>query len=431
MLLYLLLSVPSLALSLPGVPWGAKIVLAIFAPCGFAQGLQLMVKSEQQRIGVTWSNVADPNLAGGGISLLALTCMLALDVVLYTLAAYYLDAVVPTEFGVPRHPLFCCGRRYPGGAAGGVAGIAEVEAARAFARGDFASHKQSGDRLHILAYCFRRRQGYNSVPQSQLATAERWFAVTRARQGSSDGAATSMPLVNDSAVDVTTLVTGFQQVETPLTLNIAQRLAAAAGTGGDVEDVPAVVQARGGVHVRGLCKVFHGAEGPRLALDDLTVSMYAGQCTAILGHNGAGKSTLQRIMAGLYGPTTGFVEISGEGGNMSGTIGYCPQHDDALFSELTVTEHLALFGGIKGSFGAALDADISSLIAELGLGEKRDAFASTLSEGQKRRLSIAIALIGSPKGAQHRVLYGTETRLVEVLCMRAKFLYVHMSTLQY
>ena len=69
-----------------------------------------------------------------------------------------------------------------------------------------------------------------------------------------------------------------------------------------------------------------------------------------------------------------------------------------LFDKLTVREHLDLFAGIKGLVpGASTDAIIDSLIADVGLVEKQHSDANELSGGQKRRLSVAIALIGNPK----------------------------------
>lgn len=62
-----------------------------------------------------------------------------------------------------------------------------------------------------------------------------------------------------------------------------------------------------------------------------------------------------------------------------------------------MAEHLRLFGAIKGGSGAELAARVDEMIADVGLQEKRDALAGTLSGGQKRRLSAAIAVIGRPR----------------------------------
>jgi ATP-binding cassette subfamily A (ABC1) protein 3 len=79
-------------------------------------------------------------------------------------------------------------------------------------------------------------------------------------------------------------------------------------------------------------------------------------------------------------------------------IGVCPQHD-VLFSSLTVSEHLRFYGELKCPSLSPPDLEdkISLLISEVGLTEKVNAPSSSLSGGQKRKLSLAIALIGEGK----------------------------------
>lgn len=72
-------------------------------------------------------------------------------------------------------------------------------------------------------------------------------------------------------------------------------------------------------------------------------------------------------------------------------LGLCPQYN-ILFGSLTVMEHLKFFCKLKGRVWD--EADAVDIINRLKIGFKRDAFASTLSGGQKRKLSLAIALIG-------------------------------------
>jgi ATP-binding cassette subfamily A (ABC1) protein 2 len=73
-----------------------------------------------------------------------------------------------------------------------------------------------------------------------------------------------------------------------------------------------------------------------------------------------------------------------------------PQHN-VLYPQLTVLEHLFFFGNIKGLYGQRLRTSIEDVIAKVGLTEKRNALSSALSGGMKRKLSLAIALIGDPK----------------------------------
>ena len=76
-------------------------------------------------------------------------------------------------------------------------------------------------------------------------------------------------------------------------------------------------------------------------------------------------------------------------------MGVCPQHD-VLFEKLTCIEHLRTFAGIKGCTDDS-DSAFEELLRLVDLGEKRNGLASELSGGQKRKLSLAIALVGDPK----------------------------------
>jgi ABC-type Na+ transport system ATPase subunit NatA len=157
--------------------------------------------------------------------------------------------------------------------------------------------------------------------------------------------------------------------------------------------------------VRSLVKEFpgFGTSGPIRAVDNLSFELQEGEIYCLLGHNGAGKSTAISIITGLFGPTSGFVEALGlrldtqTGLNtVRAQMGVCPQHD-VLFDGLTVEEHLKLYGQIKGLSSETLETQMNDIISAVGLQEKRKEFSTKLSGGQKRRLSVAIALMGDPK----------------------------------
>ena len=76
--------------------------------------------------------------------------------------------------------------------------------------------------------------------------------------------------------------------------------------------------------------------------------------------------------------------------------GICPQQN-VLYPSLTVYEHLKLIGSIKGLSFRHLKDQITSLIHDVGLTEKRNVLSSALSGGMKRKLCLAMALIGDPK----------------------------------
>ena len=77
-------------------------------------------------------------------------------------------------------------------------------------------------------------------------------------------------------------------------------------------------------------------------------------------------------------------------------ISHSSQHN-ILFPTLTVREHLYFFGALKGLKGRVLAVAVKSLISDVGLTEKTNVVSSSLSGGMKRKLCLAMALIGSPK----------------------------------
>ncbi|XP_065844261.1 cholesterol transporter ABCA5-like isoform X4 [Oscarella lobularis] len=139
------------------------------------------------------------------------------------------------------------------------------------------------------------------------------------------------------------------------------------------------------------------------ALAGLSLTVYEGQITALLGHNGAGKSTLIACLTGLTKCTSGGATVYNldinnpiEIDEIRQRTGVCLQHD-LLFENLTVREHLIVFSGIKGIPKEEIGEKVRMALEEVGLEKERDAYATKLSGGQKRKLSVAIALIGNPK----------------------------------
>ncbi|KAL3203439.1 hypothetical protein MRX96_011976 [Rhipicephalus microplus] len=148
------------------------------------------------------------------------------------------------------------------------------------------------------------------------------------------------------------------------------------------------------IECKKLVKVFDGT----IALNNVNMATYRSQVTILLGHNGAGKTTLMSILAGMIKPNSGSVLVSGRDIRSTGVgcLGYCPQFD-ALFEDLTVSEHLAYFGGIKGLDSCIMPAIIKKRLNDVRLSDRANAFPKELSGGMKRRLSIALALLTSPE----------------------------------
>ncbi|XP_047137876.1 phospholipid-transporting ATPase ABCA3 isoform X1 [Hydra vulgaris] len=153
-----------------------------------------------------------------------------------------------------------------------------------------------------------------------------------------------------------------------------------------------------GVCIKELRKVYKGATGDKVAVDRLSLNMYKGQITCLLGHNGAGKTTTMSILTGLYTPTSGTATINGksifkEMDRIRDSLGLCPQHN-VLFDRLTVREHLEFFTGLKGISKDKARTEIDQMLLDIQLHDKANQQSSTLSGGMKRKLNCAIALIG-------------------------------------
>ncbi|CAM9263174.1 unnamed protein product [Hapterophycus canaliculatus] len=156
------------------------------------------------------------------------------------------------------------------------------------------------------------------------------------------------------------------------------------------------------VAIRGLTKEYKNATGgSKLAVDQLNLTMYSGQITALLGHNGAGKTTTIGMLTGMIPVTSGLAFVAGRDVstdmvNVRRSLGVCPQHD-ILYPDLSVREHLRMYAVLKAVPGSRLQATITATLNDVGLTEKENELTTTLSGGQKRKLSVGIALIGGSK----------------------------------
>ena len=156
-------------------------------------------------------------------------------------------------------------------------------------------------------------------------------------------------------------------------------------------------QPRDSLKIRNICKIF---DDGKKALNNVSFNIYKNEIFALLGHNGAGKSTLISILSGLYPATSGYAIydnqniITTEGhSKFKKYLGICPQHD-VLFDDLTVKEHLEMFCVFKSVQKENIDDEIDKILIDFDLLGKKDAKACHLSGGQKRKLSICIALVG-------------------------------------
>ena len=141
--------------------------------------------------------------------------------------------------------------------------------------------------------------------------------------------------------------------------------------------------------------------GSRRALDDLSLEILPREIFSVLGPNGGGKTTLFRILSTLVPQHSGTLEIFGaklpaETVSVRSMIGVVFQKP-SLDGKLTVAENLSHHGMLYGFSGARLKDAVSASLTRLGILERRDDLAETLSGGLQRRVELAKALMTRPR----------------------------------
>lgn len=140
--------------------------------------------------------------------------------------------------------------------------------------------------------------------------------------------------------------------------------------------------------------------GGRLALEDLSLEIHAGEVLGLLGPNGAGKTTSLRVLCGLERADRGRVAIAGKDVHQSPlearrNLGYVP--DGApLYSSLTPVEHLELVGRLHGLEAPRIAAESERLLTGLELCERRNDPIGAFSRGMRQKVAIACALLPHP-----------------------------------
>nr|XP_042138721.1 phospholipid-transporting ATPase ABCA3-like isoform X4 [Peromyscus maniculatus bairdii] len=277
-----------------------KLIWCFDYNVGMAFGFKFLIDAETKKTGVKWSNIfssADKD----SFSFAYVLGMLLVDAFLYALVAWYIEAVFPGEYGVPK-------------------------------------------------------------PWNFFMTHSYWFGDT--------------PQTNPE-------ITQFHET-------IQSKY---------FEAEPADLMP--GIQIKHLHKVFQENNTTKIAIEDLSLNIYEGQITVLLGHNGAGKSTTLSILSGLYPPTRGEAyvygyDISQNMAQIRKSLGLCPQQN-LLFDHLTVSEHLYFYCRVKGVPQKVYLKETNNMLSAFNLVEKHDAFSKSLSGGMKRKLAIIIALIGGSK----------------------------------
>jgi ABC-type multidrug transport system ATPase subunit len=236
-------------------------------------------------------------------------CLLSLYLggAVYMVIALYLNEIVPRQYGVPRHPLFC----------------------------------------------IKGREAAVDIPDDPLTSLE-----------------PEEELVSDERMTVHNIRPPFNDY--PLI----------------VKDLRKVYPATGG-------------RDAKVAVKNMCLVVKEGELFGLLGPNGAGKTTLISMLTGLYPPDRGNAWVSGYDikshlDQVQLYMGVCPQFD-VLWPELTVKETLLFYARLKGSSPAQEHSRVDRAIEEVYLTKFSDLKTRELSGGMRRRLSVAIALVGEPR----------------------------------
>lgn len=157
------------------------------------------------------------------------------------------------------------------------------------------------------------------------------------------------------------------------------------------------------VELAKVSKAFGAHSGHCVVLDEVDLTIQAGDKVSIMGPSGSGKSTLLSLIAGLVSPDSGVISIEGkplaqlnDGGRAAlraHRIGIALQSDN-LIPFLTARENVELAGRFAGR--TLREAEVDGLLERMGVGHRRNHLPRQLSGGETQRVSLAVALANDP-----------------------------------
>ena len=152
------------------------------------------------------------------------------------------------------------------------------------------------------------------------------------------------------------------------------------------------------IRTEGLSKVFDTRTGPFPAVDSLNLKVNEGEVFGFLGPNGAGKTTTVRMLACLIAPTRGRAWVNGlevgqEDTRIRGDLGILTE-SPGLYDRLSAKRNLSIFAELYGV--QDVPGQVEKYLRLLGLWDRRDSDAGTLSKGMRQKLAIARALLHEP-----------------------------------
>jgi len=263
---------------------------------------------------------------------------LLLDGTIYLLLGLYLDAVLPSQWGVPRHPLF------PYYAIRNMF-VSEVD------RVDESKEHL----LNMVARDVQEEGGLVGVETDQIVHREENFIRSKFL---------GTKLAEEDETSQDRILRAFDS----------------------------------GLLAFNLQKVYDG--GFR-AVKGVSLAVPQGECFGLLGPNGAGKTTTISMLTGLFPPTDGRARIGGyelstELFKVHRVMGVCPQFD-ILWGSLTVRETILFYSRLKGIDSKHEKEHVEKSLLDVGLQNLADRQVKNLSGGQRRRVSLAVSLCGNAR----------------------------------
>jgi ABC-2 type transport system ATP-binding protein len=143
------------------------------------------------------------------------------------------------------------------------------------------------------------------------------------------------------------------------------------------------------------CAALTVVRGENTVLDAIDAEVAAGTVTGLLGPSGCGKTTLMRAIIGTQRISAGAVTVLGRPAGapeLRTMIGYASQQA-SVYDDLTVEQNIRYFAVAVG----APPSDVPRVIAQVDLGAYRARLAGRLSGGQRSRVSLAVAMLGTPR----------------------------------
>uniref|UniRef100_A0A8D0KU02 ABC transporter domain-containing protein n=1 Tax=Strix occidentalis caurina TaxID=311401 RepID=A0A8D0KU02_STROC len=171
----------------------------------------------------------------------------------------------------------------------------------------------------------------------------------------------------------------------------------------NTEPMPPGFDGKEAIRLNNIKKIYKKKGKRTEALRGLSLNIYEGQITALLGHSGSGKTALLNVLSGFSKTSAGSAMIYNykvselwDMEEIRAMVGICPQFN-LHFEALTVKENLRTFAHIKGIQPKEVEQEVQKVLAMLDLTNLQDVHADTLSGGQKRKLSLGIAILGNPQ----------------------------------